>query len=328
MSYPPEPPSNGVAADVTPDQPSGPWAWYRRSPRWLQILIPVVVLAIVAAAVWALGESESDDAVTSGTTEVADTQLEVVLKGLILVGGAAALVPSETTAAVGSTAASNDVPETSDTPQTSEAAASTSPATSEAAVVTDVPVSTDVPATAPANTEAPATTDAPVDTSDTVPTTSPQPGLPTPSEFITTWNDTATGTSVPTITAEQAMELTGSYAGHYLITLSPQVGLVGTLTASGSGRLAQLLLVWIPGADDDDSSDFYWESFAVLVQAVSPGTTTEDTATLERNLGRAPGQPPFTSPGSATSGGLEYRSFDDQYEGTDETVEFSAISVE
>ena len=37
-------------------------------------------------------------------------------------------------------------------------------------------------------------------------------------------------------------------------------------------------------------SDLYWESFAVLVQAVSPDSTAVEVATLERNLGRARGR--------------------------------------
>ena len=66
----------------------------------------------------------------------------------------------------------------------------------------------------------------------------------------------------------------------------------------------------------------------MLVQAVSPGSTAADIATLERNLGRARGEPPFTSSSSASSDGFEYRLFTQQYEATDETIEVSAISVE
>ena len=77
------------------------------------------------------------------------------------------------------------------------------------------------------------------------------------------------------------------------------------------------------------SSDLYWESFAVLVQAVSPGSTAADIATLERNLGRAPrSSRPSPSSSSASSDGFEYRLFTQQYEATDETIEVSAISVE
>ena len=127
------------------------------------------------------------------------------------------------------------------------------------------------------NTETPATTDVPATR------------FPTVTEFVDQWNAATGGTDVPTISADEATELTGDYAGYHLITLSPQVGVLGTLTSPGSGQLDEVLLVWIPGADDDDASDFFWESFAVLTQAISPRITDAETAALEQDLGRAPG---------------------------------------
>ncbi len=163
----------------------------------------------------------------------------------------------------------------------------------------------------------------------TPPTTteSPASGLPTVADFVSQWNEASGGTDVPTISASEATELTGDYAGYHLITLSAQVGLLGTLTSPGSGQLEEVLLVWIPGDDDDDSSEFYWESFGVLTQAVSPGITGVETAALERSLGRAPGMPPFATTTSASSRGFDYRLFSQPYDGDDGTIDVSAIAV-
>ena len=315
-------------SDQPPDQPSGLWARYRAMPGWLQALIPVVLVAIIIGAIWLVADSGSEDEAASTTIDADEARLDAVLKGLILVGGAAALAPSDTAATTSPAPATTETPETTDAPGTTEATATTdAPATTEATATTDAPATTEAPATtdAPVDTEAPPTTEEPADTS-APPTTNPPQGMPTTSDFVANWNDAATG-PVPTISVDEATELTGTYAGYHLITLSPQVGLVGSLTSPGSGQLAQVLLVWIPG-DDDGSSDFYWDCFNVLTQAVSPGISAEDTASLERDLGRAAGQPPFTTTANASSNGLDYRRFTQHYEGEDETIDVSAISVQ
>ena len=151
--------------------------------------------------------------------------------------------------------------------------------------------------------------------------------------FFAQWNDATTGTDVPTISGADATELTGDYAGYYLLTLTangstlpPQVALVGTATAPGSGQLDELMLVWIPGSDED-SSAFYWDCFGVLVQAVSPGATPGEIADLASALGRAPDTPPFTRTAEASSDDLDYRAFTLPYTGEAGTLDVSAIDI-
>ena len=133
---------------------------------------------------------------------------------------------------------------------------------------------------------------------------------------------------VPPITAEEATELPGEYAGYHLVTLSSQVGLVGTLTAPGSGQLARVAPGLDPGDDDDEADDLFWQSFGVLVRAVDPGATGGDIESLQRDLGRAPRQPPFTTSSNASSDGFTYRSSTQQYTGGDEPIDVSVIAVE
>ena len=106
------------------------------------------------------------------------------------------------------------------------------------------------------------------------------------------------------------------------------MGLIAQLTAPQSGQLAQVMLVWIPGADET-SSDFYWESFGVLTQAVTPGTTADQTAAIESALGKAPGMPPFTTTATTTSdSGNVYSLFSQPYDSpTAGPIDVSAISV-
>ena len=320
----------------------GVWQWYRSMPMGLQVLIPLVVVALVAGVVvWATGSSD-DGGISSDTTVAGVTDVEKVLKGIIVVGGlggstdttavtASTETPVATTAATDApttTAPATPAPATTAAPENTDVPDRTvAPETTDAPVVTDAPETTDEAVTTEASvtTEAPATTEAPDDTEAPTTTEGPAPGLPTVADFVSQWNEASAGTDVPTITAAEATELTGQYAGNHLITLSAQIGLLGTLTAPGSGQLDQVVLVWIPG--DDDGSELYWDSFRVLTQAVSPGTTAAETVGLERSLGRAPGMPPFTTTAAASSHGFDYQLFSEPYEGDDGTIEVSAISV-
>ncbi len=151
--------------------------------------------------------------------------------------------------------------------------------------------------------------------------------------FFAQWNEASAGTDVPAISATDARELTGDYAGYYLLTLTasgdtqpPQVGLVGTATAPGSGQLDEVMLVWIPGSDED-SSAFYWECFDVLVRAVSPGATPGEIDDLSSALGRTPDTPPFTRTAEASGGGLDYRAFTLPYTGDSGPLDVSAIEI-
>ena len=168
-------------------------------------------------------------------------------------------------------------------------------------------------------------------------TTVPAPAaMPSVADFVADWNAGTSGTNVPQISKDQATELTGDYAGYYLVTLTPtnspdlppQVGLLAQVTAPGSGQLAEVMLVWIPGADDAASSDFYWEAFGVLTQTVTPGTTPDETAAIEQSLGKQPGMPPFTTPASTTAGDRSYSLFSQDVDGPNTgPVTISAILV-
>jgi hypothetical protein len=204
------------------------------------------------------------------------------------------------------------------------------PATSAPRDTTEQPAGTEVPET----TEVPEATDAPDSTDVPSTTVDPDPSLPTVAAFFDQWNEASAGTDVPTISGAQLTELTGDYGGYYLVPLTPtdddsfppQVGLVGTATSPGSGQLEGLLLVWIPGPDES-SSDFYWEAFGVLVQAVSPGTPAAESDALATTLGEAPGTPPFGTTNTASQRGLDFHTASIAYTGGAGNFDVSAIEV-
>ena len=65
-----------------------------------------------------------------------------------------------------------------------------------------------------------------------------------------------------------------------------------------------------------------------VVSIPASGIVAGDILSLERDLGRSRDQPPFTSPTSASSGGLDYRRLTTQYTGGDEPIPVSAIAVD
>ena len=326
-NLPGEPPA---AAAPTPP-PSGLWHRYRAMPMWLQILIPVLIVAIIVLLIVALSSSGDDDGATSATTVPSGDSIDDVMKGLIIVGGVTGT--STTTTSTTALETTTTVAETTTVETTTTAAPTTvpSPSTTSAGVVSPT---TAAPATtsAPTTTGAPATTDAPATTT-TVPAAA---ALPTVADFVSQWNSAVARTNVPEISESQATVLTGDYAGYFLVTLAPvrgsklpaQVGLIAQLTAPESGQLAKVMLVWIPGADEA-SSDFYWESFGVLTQAVTPGTTADQTAAIESALGKETGMPPFTTSATTTSdSGNTYSLFSQPYDSaTAGPIDVSAISV-
>ncbi len=375
------PPAPGDLPEPGPEAPEeagGLWHRYRSLPLWLQIVAPLVVLALlVGGIVWATGGSDGDVAGSDTTTASGDSRLEVVLKGLIVRG---ALTESSvpTTEAPASTAApTTEAPASTSAPTTGTPATTAEPTTTTTKPTTIptnppttapagpvAPTTTAAPATVPPPTAAPVTTEAPVttaappsteapettaapETTEAAPETTESPGtteapdttlgantgLPSVATAIERWNEAASGTDVPTISRAEATELTGQYAGYYLIPLTPngsdvqpQVGLVGKATSPGSGQLAVVMLAWIPGSDED-SSAFYWESFGVLVQALDPSATDDEIADLASRLGEAPDTPPFTRDANVSSGGLDYEASTLEYEGEAGTLDVSAIAV-
>jgi hypothetical protein len=340
MSDVPSPPGDLPDPESeTPPEAGGLWHRYRSLPLALQFLAPLVVLAvIVGVIVWATGGSDGEEASTESTTASGDGTLTVVIKGLIVTGrltdssvpttdapastSEPASTPATTPPTTVTTSTASSAPAT--TAPAGPAAPTTPPPTTSPSVATEAPVTTEPPDT---TTESSDTTEAPTTTAGASPT------LPSVSAFFAQWNDATTGTDVPTISGVEATELTGDYAGHYLLTLTatgstlpPQVGLIGTATASGSGQLDEVTLVWIPGSDDD-SSAFYWDCFGVLVQAVSPGATADEITDLASALGQAADTPPFTGTADTSGGGLDYRAFTLPYTGKAGTLDVSAIEI-
>jgi hypothetical protein len=353
-------------SDVPPPPDSQPeagglWHRYRSLPLGLQILAPLVVLAVIVGGIaWATSGSDGDVASTETTTASGDSSLDVVIKGLIVAGGltdssvpttGAAASTSEptststtgapTTAAPSTTTSSTSVPATTApagpvAPTTSARPTTIPPTTippTTAAPTTSEPGTTEPPATEPPDTVAPGTTEPPATTEAPTTTAGANRALPSVATFFAQWNDAAAGTDVPTISSAEARELTGGYAGYYVIpltvsgsTLPPQVGLVGKVTAPGSGQLDEVMLVWIPGSDEG-SSAFYWDCFGVLVQAVSPGAAPDEIADLASALGQAPDTPPFTGTANMSSGGLDYHAFTLPYTGEAGTLDVSAIEI-
>jgi hypothetical protein len=303
----------------TPDTPAATpslWARYRTLPMWQQIGIPVVIVAVIVLLIVLLTGGSDDSSSSAETSVPSGVDLDSVMKGLIIVGG----VPSTSTTTTVVETTTTIAPTTTVPATTSTVAPTTTVAATVPPTATTVAPATTAPATtaAPTTTQRPTTTAAPTTTAPAPTTTVPAAApLPAVADFVTQWNAAVKDTNVPTISTDQATELTGQYAGYYLVTLAPvkgsklpaQVGLIAKVTAPLSGQLEQVSLVWIPGADEL-ASDFYWEAFGVLTQAVDPTTTPDQTAALETGLGKAPGMPPFTTTASDTSdSGNLYRLF-------------------
>jgi outer membrane biosynthesis protein TonB len=357
MSDVPPPPGDLPEAESATEA-GGLWHRYRSLPVPLQILVPLVVLAlIIGGIVWATSGSDGDDASSETTTASGDSALAVVIKGLIVTGDLAdSSVP--TTETESTPAPTSNPTKSAEAPATTEAATTTEPATTEAPTTTTEPATTEATTTTTTEPTTTATTEATTTEATTKPTTEAttkptteatttttteatttttttvaSPALPSVADFFAEWNDATTGTDVPEISGAQAMELTGQYAGYYLIPLTangstepPQVGLVGRVSAPGSGQLDVVMLVWIPGSDED-SSTFYWNCFGVLVQAVSPGATPDQITDLATSLGEEHNTPPFAGTTGVTSGGLDYRAFTLPYKGKSGTVDVSVIEV-
>jgi hypothetical protein len=137
-----------------PPEAGGLWGRYRSLPVGLQILAPLVVLAvIIGGIVWATGGSDGDVATSETTTGSGDSAIEVVLKGLVVTG--ALTDPSvPTTDAPASTAEPTSTPTT---PPTTTTVATTEPATT-------APAAPVVPTTPPPDVTEPPDTTAPPDT--------------------------------------------------------------------------------------------------------------------------------------------------------------------
>jgi hypothetical protein len=313
---PPVGPSPAGSAPPPEPDPTSLWGRYRGLPVWLQVLIPIVILAILIG-IWVLATSDSDESASSDTT-VAGSNMDDVLRGIIIAGGINGGTATTTTGVFTSEPATS----TTDVTTTTEPATTLAPETTLAPTTTaggDVPPPTATPTSAaPATTTTPPTTAATTTTEATPPTTdAPAGALPSPDDFLAQWNAAADGTDVPQLSRDQISEITqGPFAGAFLATLTPtdgsdapeQVGLIGTMSADDPTQIAELLLVYV-GGDNESASDFYWEAFGVLTQAVDPATTADQTSALETSLGRVDGSPPFPAgtADTADSNGFTYK---------------------
>ena len=197
-----DPPAPTGAEDAA--EGGGIWHSYRSMPLWLQIFIPVLVLAVVIAAVAAFASTGDEDAGTA-TTAAGEPALDDVLKGIIVVGG---LTGTDTETTVAATPTATPEPTSSEAPATTaEAVVSEAPTTSAAATSTAAP--------APTSTLAAATTLAPRrrprgpprPRRRRPPRSRPRPsrrrrcrssgGLPSVDDFFAQWNDAAAGTDGP-----------------------------------------------------------------------------------------------------------------------------------
>jgi hypothetical protein len=102
----------------------------------------------------------------------------------------------------------------------------------------------------------------------------------------------------------------GSSATTFIAPFSDQVGLVGVVR-NDDQSVAEALLVWIPGGDEEQSNELYRASFDVLVQTVNPALTADERAQLAEQLGVTSSAPPFPSgqTANAVAGTSRYNRF-------------------
>ncbi len=315
---PPVPPVIPPEGTSPPESAQGPepdvslWGRYRTSPIWLQILIPVVLLAILIG-IWVIATGGTDDSAASDTT-VPESNLDRVLSGIIIAGGIRGETTTTTSEVATSEPTSASTEPTTTAPETTLAPTTLAPTTTAGGT----PAPTTPATTAPPTTAPPTTTAATTTTTEAAPpsTEAPASVLPSPDDFLAQWNAAVDGTNVPSLSRDQITKIVdGPFAGAFLATLSPtvgnkmapQVGLIGTMSATDPTQIAELLLVYVNGPDES-ASDFYWESFGVLTQAVDPVMTDAEITALETSLGRDDGTPPFPAgtDNTASSNGFNY----------------------
>jgi hypothetical protein len=110
--------------------------------------------------------------------------------------------------------------------------------------------------------------------------------------FAEAWNENVTGTGVPRVRREDVVELDRGPNGRtFVAPLSDEVGLVAVVRDDGA--VAQVLLAWIPGGDEEASNRLYRDAFDVLVVTVNPALTAPERGELATALGLDASHPPF-----------------------------------
>ena len=91
---PPLPPSGAgdqSAPEPSPEVPATDelslWGRYRALPMWAQVLIPVVIVALLIGLIVLLTSGDSDDTAPADTTVTGESNMDEVLRGIIVIGG-------------------------------------------------------------------------------------------------------------------------------------------------------------------------------------------------------------------------------------------------
>jgi hypothetical protein len=91
----------------------------------------------------------------------------------------------------------------------------------------------------------------------------------------------------------------GPSASTFIVELTDRVGLVGVVR-NDDNSVAEVILVWIPGGDESESSQLYRDAFEVLTRTVNPNITVDQQEQLGNGLGLTADAPPFPAGETAT----------------------------
>jgi hypothetical protein len=299
----------------------GLWARYRGARLWVQIIIPVAIVAVLVGAGALIVNATSDD--SSSSDNSAHALLLAIAKKLSDEQASAA---TSTTSSSSSTSTSTSttteattttVAETTTTVvETSTSVApppvtTTSPPTTAAATTTEAPT-TEAPTTEAPTTEAP-TTEAPTTEAPTTEalTTAPAASAPSPStalrplpsgqvaaspaNFQTAWNAAVAGTNVPLIEQWSQEDIAGNAAN--IADLGGNIRVV-LLSSSPDGPVAEVVLAWLPltGSDDQATQNqAYRDAFNVVMTTVNDAVTPQEQETVANELGLDADHPPFAA---------------------------------
>ena len=103
-----------------------------------------------------------------------------------------------------------------------------------------------------------------------------------------------------------------------------RVGLVAVVRDDGG--VAEVILAWIPGGDEDESARLYRNAFDVLLRTVNPALTAQDRSGIASQLGLAEGRPPF-DPGETVTADAFPQRYTRYVRGTSVSAETAVISV-
>jgi hypothetical protein len=298
-----------------------------------------VILTLVGIVVWnAVSNNESQVTVEGALKDVAEDEQTAVTTVPPPVSTTTTTIPATTTTIAATTTeaatTTTEPPTTSTraTTTTSTAPTTTAATTTTTAATTTVPRTT-VPRTTTterATTTTPAATTTEPATSTTLATTTTEPTTPEPTTtqepttttpttsapalpvapgsiaasaraFADAWNANTAGTDVPKLSDDEVTSLdNGPSATTFIAPLSDEVGLVGVVR-NDDQSVAEALLVWIPGGDEQQSNQLYNDAFQVLARTVNARLDADARSSLADELGLSPDAPPFPRGETATA---------------------------